>query len=71
MCGNSALASMKTAWPPNGTTTGTPPQPRRGLFNRADPVAQVVVIDGLTQPLSDRLQVAPAQSCLAHGLRLR
>jgi hypothetical protein len=31
MCGSIALASMKTAWPPNGTTTGTP------AFSRASP----------------------------------
>ena len=61
--GRSARASRYTAWPPIGCTTGTPARVERlaEVGGRADPVAEVVVVDGLAEALRDRLEVAPGE----------
>ena len=62
--GSKARASRKMAWPPNGTTTGTPasssapPQ----ILGRTDPVSQIVLVDRFGEPLRHRLEVAPGQA---------
>ena len=63
-CGRKAAASRKTACPPMGRTIGDAglDELLAEVADLADPVLQVVVVDGLAQAHGHRLEVAAGQA---------